>query len=301
MRPVTPPRRHIPHLLPLLCLVALLCGFTGDYHAAGIQHLILFSSDKGGDMELYVMHTDGTQVRQLTSNHTDDDYGRWTPDGKKILFTRGGGEDRQIWLMNSDGSGQEYITDGWSGDISPDGKKAVVSVRSCSGYHDLYVCDTRTEKVTRLTASTADCFHPDYAGSGKQIAYQKGSGSIVNIWRIKSDCTGNTRLTSFDSSHRGCAVNPTWGAKSGRIAHEAAASGQPYYIYVMNSNGGGKIKPFASPSKQTDPVWSPDETKLLFSADDNSGRARIYVGNMQTRKARVLLDNGANAYPCDWR
>src|SRR5580704_12083024 len=47
---------------------------------------IAFSSDREGNMDVYLIPTAGGSVKRLTINSADDTVVDWTPDGKGILF-----------------------------------------------------------------------------------------------------------------------------------------------------------------------------------------------------------------------
>src|SRR5207244_4190502 len=115
--------------------------------------MIAFSSNRGGDTEIYAMHPDGTGVRRLTHSPQYDAPAQWSPDGRKLLFysQRTGGD---VWVMNADGTGQRNLTrnpafdapGGWS----PDGKRIVFeSDRDNAG--DIYVMNADGSGVKRLT------------------------------------------------------------------------------------------------------------------------------------------------------
>ena len=84
-------------------------NFSPSWSPDGQQ--ILFSSYRGGDLEIYVMQRDGTDVRRLTFNDTDDGYAVWSPDGDQIVFAsllpR---HNWEIFVMNADGSSVRRLT-----------------------------------------------------------------------------------------------------------------------------------------------------------------------------------------------
>jgi Tol biopolymer transport system component len=82
---------------------------------------IAFESDHDGDMEIYVMNTDGSDVRRLTDNAIHDEGPVWSPDGKRITFTSGPEDlEGDIWVMDADGSDRTQLTDSPGRDESPD-------------------------------------------------------------------------------------------------------------------------------------------------------------------------------------
>src|SRR5207249_3608238 len=76
------------------------------------RRFVFSSTRDGGDIDIFVMNADGTDVTQLTHNDfIADDDPVWSPDGKQIAFhsTREGG-DEDIFVMNADGTGVIQLT-----------------------------------------------------------------------------------------------------------------------------------------------------------------------------------------------
>jgi len=84
------------------------------------------------DNDICVVNTDGTGLKTLAGGEGCQQYPRWSPDGKKIVYYESapGDQDPQhVWVMNADGSGKVQLTDieyrnmfpSWS----PDGKRIV--------------------------------------------------------------------------------------------------------------------------------------------------------------------------------
>jgi Tol biopolymer transport system component len=63
--------------------------------------------------EIYVMHNDGTHLRQLTHNGSEDKTPKWSPRGDKIAFMSERNKNccADIYVMNADGSAQKNLTD----------------------------------------------------------------------------------------------------------------------------------------------------------------------------------------------
>jgi TolB protein len=47
---------------------------------------IVFTSNRDGNYEIYMMNADGTGLRRITNNLEKDDYATWHPDGSKLLM-----------------------------------------------------------------------------------------------------------------------------------------------------------------------------------------------------------------------
>ena len=76
-------------------------------------------------MKIWTMHASGKNAKQLTKGTDPDADPRFSPDGKRILYTTLRGGFPEIWLMNRDGSEAKFVTKGSQGSWSPDGKSIV--------------------------------------------------------------------------------------------------------------------------------------------------------------------------------
>jgi TolB protein len=101
---------------------------TADYRSLLKENLI-----RPTTLEIYVMKSDGSGKRQVTSNGKANFGPYFFPDGKRIIFASNvsdpRGRDFDLYAVNVDGSGVERLTfnptfDGFPM-FSPDGKKLV--------------------------------------------------------------------------------------------------------------------------------------------------------------------------------
>jgi dipeptidyl aminopeptidase/acylaminoacyl peptidase len=99
----------------ILCLLGLLLVFP----AAAQDDIprptgqIAFTSQRDGEIyQIYVMYTDGSNIRQLTNATTNSYLPIWSPDGQKIAFTRVIEEEEEdesgypplaLWVMDANG------------------------------------------------------------------------------------------------------------------------------------------------------------------------------------------------------
>lgn len=113
--------------------------------------------------------------------------------------------------------------------------------------------------VMSLVASQAA--HAAFPGGNGKIAYAAYGDYRNDIWVIEPDGTGRTNLTNGtinDSS----ADSPAWSADGARLAFIRAG------LWIMNADGTG-AEQIATPyglSSQTHVSWSPDGTRIAFTA-----------------------------------
>ena len=98
---------------------------SGKIDLAGLKGTIVFVSDRGGTMKIWSMHASGKGAKQLTKGADPDADPRFSPDGKRILYTTLRGGFPEVWMMNRDGSEPRFVTKGSQGSWAPDGKSIV--------------------------------------------------------------------------------------------------------------------------------------------------------------------------------
>jgi Tol biopolymer transport system component len=62
--------------------------------------MIAFESDRGGDLDIYVIGPDGGTVRQLTRDRADDSHPAWSPDGRYIAYQSGRASHEEIYVVD---------------------------------------------------------------------------------------------------------------------------------------------------------------------------------------------------------
>lgn len=179
---------------------------------------IAFSSESGDKLGIWVMNSDGSAKKELSSK--SDWHPVWSPDGSKIAFTSGRKGAPGIYLINPDGSGEVRLTRSrhesagqYSEDDvsswSPDGSKiALTSTRG--GGPAIYTMDAdgRNQKrlVGRRPGKDEDANSPAWSPDGNLIAFERGLGSTFEIWVIRPDGTGLKRLTN----NKFADTSPSW-------------------------------------------------------------------------------------------
>jgi Tol biopolymer transport system component len=102
---------------------------------------IAFCSSRDGDFDLYVMNSDGTDVKRVIRLAGMQARPAWSPDGKRLAFTWNRDGNYDIHIVNVDGSGLTRVTDSPERDDyatwHPDGR-SIVFVGERNGKFDLY-------------------------------------------------------------------------------------------------------------------------------------------------------------------
>ena len=100
---------------------------------------IVFTSMRNGDLDIYTMDADGSNVRQLTHELGYDGGPFWSYDGKKIVYRAEHPKTRsriadykgllarglirpgnlEIWVMNADGNNKRQVTHNGAANFAP--------------------------------------------------------------------------------------------------------------------------------------------------------------------------------------
>jgi eukaryotic-like serine/threonine-protein kinase len=131
-----------------------------------------------GREDVFVMRSDGTDLRQLTSDHHRDRGATWTPDGEWIGFYSSRSGSYQVWKIRPDGSELTQVTDvpkdllpnfpSWS----PDGKRlTAVTTRGNSFIAELDELPVRTvDLLPPLPSGDGEFFATSWSPDGKRLA-----------------------------------------------------------------------------------------------------------------------------------
>jgi len=259
---------------------------------------IVFTSLRDGNMEIYVMNSDGTTQTRLTNNLANDASPAWSPDGKKIAFNSLRDGNAEIYVMNSDGTGQVRLTNSAGPDTGPswslDGAKiAFTSFRD--GNNEIYVMNADGTNQTRLTnSSVAGSHDPSWSPDGTRIAFARRItiSGVPDVCVINVDGTNLVNLTNNPDSLANLPLNhPRWSPSGSEMLVEWG-----YKTRKMNADGSNQV--FISTPLASDyfnPSWSPDGTKIVFDNDSD-----IFTMSADgTNGARLTTSPSADVFP-DW-
>lgn len=154
----------------------------GSYSPDGSK--IVFCSNRDGNLELYIMDSDGRNVRKLTNTPGCYNGGPFfSPDGRKVIFRSDRKEkDRlQLYVINADGTGEKALTADdkwvyWAPYWYKDGTHIIYTAADHSDptarpNYDLYWMNIETGKKTRLTFSPGQDVLPVFSPDGTKVMW----------------------------------------------------------------------------------------------------------------------------------
>ncbi|HKK46822.1 MAG TPA: IPT/TIG domain-containing protein [Balneolaceae bacterium] len=253
------------------------------------KNQIVFTSDRGGNSNIYLMNADGSNPKKLTDNTAGlgDGYAVISPDGTQIAFFSDGNSKQGLYLMDVDGSNVKTITTGklsypyiisWS----PDGRK-IAYCNNADGDSELYTINIDGTDKQKLTDNSSADYAPTWSPDGKKIAYIDDKDGDFEIFIMNADGTGNTKVT--DNSDRD--AYPRWSPDGSKLTYVNDSEGNNE-IYTINTEGTGIRRVTNNSANDSFPAWSPDGSELVFQSD-RSGNGEVYKINADGSGSPVNL------------
>lgn len=190
-----------------------------------------------GNAEIYIMNSDGTEVKQLTHTASSEWGIVWRPDGKKLGFCYADESGAQIYEMNPDGTRRTKISNIEEGNIegfkySPDGSK-IVYVRGIAKKDKFDYLKTNLDKTTgRVNDDLAYRHWDEWVDYIPQPFIADFDGkSLSNDLNILEG-------TEFESPMRpwGGMEQIAWSSDSKKIAYTCRKKTGKEYAYSTNSD-----------------------------------------------------------------
>ena len=279
---------------------------------------IVFSSDLDGDLDIYVMNSDGTSPLELTSSNFNDTSPSISANGSKIAYETDRGADADIWTVNSDGTGRAQLTSDTGDDrqpsISQDGLTVVFSSsgdplrgQNPEGDFEIFSIITDGTGLRQLTMNTITDSSPSVNADGTKVAFQSGNGPASEIWLMNVDGTSLTRLTN----NSGEDSSPSISADGGKVAFQfngpAVESIGPgpsvasvrsssvlgpgnFEVYVVNSDGTGLKQLSGTGGDNITPSMNGQGSRVAYVSTGDGDR-EVWVVNSDGSGLTRVTDN----------
>ena len=254
-----------------------------------LNYEIVFTSNRDGNDEIYVMNSDGSNQTRLTNNNVKDWFPKWSPDGEKIAYLSEVNGKNQLFVMNKDGSNQKQISfdlniyNGYEWiEWSQDGTRILVQVFSLQNIRQIYIVASDGSSQTFL----AEGDYPNWLGSNK-IIY--GGNGICSINSDGSNLTQITDGTIFDFCP---VVSPHYDKiifRSFRDNDSGKAS-----LHIMNLDG-SNIKELSKKDPIIKSAFSPINTDILFVAPETilGNYDKIFRVDINANNEELFIDVGS--------
>src|SRR5262249_32674666 len=172
---------------------------------------IAFSSDREGNLDVYLIPAAGGEVKRLTGHSADDVVLNWAPDGKSVLFASQRGEDfmGKLYTVSVDGgmarsAGPDM---GVGGTYSPDGTRLAINRKSepywRKFYRGAYQSDVTVMDLAQKTFKDLTDFDgmdswPMWSQDGHiYFVSDRDPNAQANLWRVPQSGGAAQRVTDL--------------------------------------------------------------------------------------------------------
>lgn len=238
--------------------------------------------------DLYLASSDGSSARKVATANDTIFWPRISPSGKVIRFGTGFfKENSKLWEVRADGTGlreiADQVPDACCGDWSPDGKEFYFQGLA-DGLSSIWALPAGSSKPVQLTSGPLSFRTPAVSPDGKKIFVvgEEQRGELMKY---------SAKTSQFAPFLEG--ISPDWVAFSRDGQWLAYTTLQDGILWRERVDGTDKLQLTFPPMQATMVYWSPDGTKLAFSAltpgmprnimvvnSDGSGLRKIYPENI---------------------
>lgn len=260
-----------------------------------------------GRTDLWMVDSDGRNLRQLTSHEGSESNARWSPDGRSLFFLAARSGTSQVWRLSLDGGEAEQVTEepidltGFA--LSADGEHIVYSM-------DVFVdCETAQCTRERLDSEAESpasgrvydrllVRHWDTWKDGRRshlFVRPLTGGDAVDVMRgLDADCPskpfGGPEEYTFTPDSRALVF-------SARDAGREEAWSTNFDLYLSPTDGTGDIVNLtaANLAWDTAPLFSPDGKTLAYLSMKRPGfeadRFRVVVRPWPEGEMRTVTED----------
>lgn len=199
---------------------------------------IVFSSNRSGNLDIWILDRPTGRVRQLTDDAAEDWDPAFSSDGRSVLWSSSRSGNLEIWTASVAGSGARQVTH--------DGVDAENPTQSPDGAWVYYACAhpgqdgvwrIRTDGTEAALVVPGVNFLPELSPDGNHVAYVNNDATELVVHLRVSDTSTGELVFNTDVAYRG----------------------------LQSTIQPGRVR------------WSPDGQSLYFVAPDNHERYVLYT------------------------
>jgi Tol biopolymer transport system component len=258
---------------------------------------IMSNEGAGASWQLYAVDSRTGERVRLTETTANERTPKWSPDGRRIVFSSDRDGDRDIYVMDlgtwlQEGVGYQPVNlthndePDWQPAWSPDGMHIAFSSYR-DGNWEIYVINADGTDPMRVTEQIESDYSPAWSPDGSKLLFVSRRRGDADLFTYEFATRKLVKLTSSALDE----YDPAWSPDGQWIAYVTRFEPQSD-IFIMQANGLGAINlTNSSYVNELQPCWTPDSEQLVFTAYISAkGNYDLYAMQRDGGEVRLLLD-----------
>ena len=252
------------------------------------RYLVVTRDRRDGAPGLAIVDLESGETRDLAyaprSSESDLDP-KVSPDGRFIAFRRGSAPFSDLWVVPATGGEARRVTELQSlvrgHDWFPDSRRLVLA-SDHEGGMSLHALDLRDGGLTPLGQS--DAYWPDVAARRARLVFQRQS---IEARMVEYPLASDTRMTRAIAPSSADDEGGQYAPGDGRIAFVSSRSGQRALWLYDPASDSTRLLAHASGGTILRPRWSPDGTRIAYTAREGAESVQFVLEVRTGKSARV--------------
>ena len=223
--------------------------------------------------DIWMMPASGGEGVRLTSDKAQEEWPRFSPDGRSIAYQSDKGGSSNLYLLDLKTRQSKQLTNHKANDFfhawSPDGRSLIFTSER-SGNRDIWRLDLESGAVDQLTRHPAADDDATYSPDGRWIAFDSGREGNQAVFVMPAEGGPARRI----SQGTGFFQVPSYSPDGSMMVFEAynPATGQSGGLYVTSANGGPQVQLTRTGAAAH---WSPKGDYIFYTVQDANGRSTL--------------------------
>ena len=258
--------------------------------------------------ELYLIDSDGENMRRITNYGETTLSPTWHPSGEKLAYISFRNEEpsrvfeldlvtRQERALNPGREGQ-HITP----EYHPNGREITFGLLGLNRTGIWRYDWGRDCCLTNLQGGRWEDLSPSYSPDGRRIAFQSNrlGQSTPQVYVMDADGDDPELISPYEYGGSGYYTSPDWSPVDAKVAFHGKLGryGRFHILVAEVEDRGARVLALTGEGNNEDPSWAPDGRHLVFSGERSYGFG-LFVVDAASGKIRPLA-TGIRPKNPDW-
>jgi TolB protein len=253
-----------------------------------------------GIQEIYLVDSDGENLRRITNNGTISKSPAWHPSGEKLAYVQSvDWQPHQIFERDLRTGRETVLNPGREGQLTtpayhPNGRQLAFGIM---GYNRTGLFSYDVERdccLTHIQGGRWEDLSPTFSPDGSRVAFNSNRlGTHIPQVLVVSARGGQADLISpYVPGSAGYYTSPDWSPIGDQVAfHGRIERNGRYQILVAEvETRVPQVLQLTAEGNNEDPSWAPDGRHLVFSGERSYGYG-LFVVDAATGRIRSLVPN----------